>query len=131
MVHSREHGPLVIGARGTYYLRDDQVEGENPLASFGAHAAVHLRRTGSFSYLPDVLVNSAYDPETGEVAVFEELIGSHGGLGGTQCQPFLLHPATWKLSHEPIVGAGRLHAVLKAQVRVTSQNETNGGAAST
>ena len=29
-------------------------------------------------------VNSVYDPTNDEVAAFEELIGSHGGLGGTQ-----------------------------------------------
>src|SRR5262249_13035831 len=40
----------------------------------------------------DLVVNSLYDPKTGEVAAFEELVGSHGGLGGTQTQPFLLYP---------------------------------------
>ncbi len=131
MVRSAEHGPFVIGARGTYYLRDDRVEGENPLAHFGPRAAAHLRRTDRFSYVPDILVNSAYDPETGEVTAFEELVGSHGGLGGTQCQPFILHPAAWELDHRDIVGAERLHSVLKAQVRTTEQKKTEDGAAAT
>ncbi|MGZ4902906.1 MAG: hypothetical protein ACXV6K_10275 [Halobacteriota archaeon] len=130
MVHSAQHGPLAIGARGIHYLRDGRIEGEDPLAHFGPHAAAHLRRTDSFSYTPDILVNSTYDPETGEVAAFEELVGSHGGLGGTQGEPFILHPATWDLGSEAIVGAERLHRVLKAQVRTTEQKQMEGEASS-
>ena len=88
MVRSAQHGPLAIGARGIHYLHDNYVKGEDPLAHFGPYVAAHLRRTDSFSYTPDILVNSTHDPETGEVAAFEELVGSHGGLGGTQCGPF-------------------------------------------
>jgi hypothetical protein len=32
----------------------------------------------------DVVVNSLFEPETGHVAAFEELIGCHGGVGGPQ-----------------------------------------------
>ena len=47
------------------------------------------------THAPDLLLISQYDPELGEVAAFEELIGSHGGLGGPQTEPFILHPAEW------------------------------------
>ena len=97
LVNSEAHGPLVIGAHGKYHLRNDQVEGENPLATFGSHAAAHLKRTDGFNYVPDILVNSYYDPERDEVAAFEELIGSHGGLGGSQSKPFVLYPSEWDL----------------------------------
>jgi hypothetical protein len=113
MVHSEDHGPLVIGAKGRYYLATDRVEGENPLAPFGPTAAQHLRRADSFPDAPDVLVNSFYDAQTNEVAAFEELIGSHGGLGGWQVQAFLLHPAAWETGQTEIVGAEALHRVLK------------------
>ncbi len=116
MVHSEAHGPVVIGAGGKYYLTDDRVEGENPLAGFGANAAAHLRRTDSFPDAPDLLVNSFCNPETNEVAAFEELIGSHGGLGGWQMEPFLLYPAEWETGQEEIVGAEALHRVLKGWV---------------
>ena len=43
-------------------------------------------------HAPDPPLISQYDPELGEVAAFEELIGSHGGLGGHQTEPFILHP---------------------------------------
>ncbi len=46
-----------------------------------------------FATCPDIVVNSTYWADTDEVAAFEELVGSHGGLGGTQALPFVLHPA--------------------------------------
>ena len=113
MIRSQTAGPVILGARGTNYLQDGWVEGEDPLAGFGPHAAGHLRRTDSFPDAPDILVNSFYDPETNEVAAFEEQIGSHGGLGGWQTEPFLLYPAEWQVPEEKIVGAEALHRVLK------------------
>ena len=116
MVRSQAHGPIIFGAKGTHFLRDDRCEGESPLVSFGPRAADHLRRTDRFRYAPDILVNSVYDPESDEVAAFEELIGSHGGLGGTQCQPFVMFPAEWDLAQTEIVGAEQLHEVLKRKL---------------
>jgi putative membrane protein len=114
LVNSEAHGPLVLGARGKYYLRNDLVEGEDPLATFGPRAAAHLKRTDGFNNVPDILVNSYYDPERDEVAAFEELIGSHGGLGGGQSEPFVLYPSEWDLEKEEIIGAEALHGVLKS-----------------
>ena len=51
-----------------------------------------LKREDAMTHAPDLLLLSQYDPEMGEVAAFEELIGSHGGLGGPQTEPFILHP---------------------------------------
>jgi putative membrane protein len=115
-VHSEVHGPVVIGAEGRYYLKDGRVEGTNPLGPFGANAAKHLIRTDGFPDAPDILVNSFYDSETNEVAAFEELIGSHGGLGGWQTQPFLLFPAGLEMDREEIIGAEELFKVLKGWV---------------
>ena len=42
-----------------------------------------LKREDAMTHAPDLLLLSQYDPELGEVAAFEELIGSHGGLGGS------------------------------------------------
>ncbi len=47
----------------------------------------------------------AVDPVTGEVTGLEELIGSHGGLGGWQAEPFILVPAGLELTEGPLVGA--------------------------
>ena len=81
MVHSSKYGPIAIGGEGIHYLKDDTVEGKDPLENFGSRAVKHLMRTDNFEYTPDILVNSFYDPEKEEVAAFEELVGSHGGLG--------------------------------------------------
>lgn len=111
LVHSDEFGPVVIGPHGFRYLADDRVEGTDPLIPFGPNAADHLRRTDSFVNCPDILVNSFYDPESGEGAAFEELIGFHGGLGGSQTEPFLLVPSELGVPDTPIVGAASVHAL--------------------
>ena len=38
------------------------------------------------------MVNSFYDEQLDEGCAFEELISFHGGMGGPQTRPFLLHP---------------------------------------
>ena len=40
------------------------------------------------------MVNSFYDPQLEEGCAFEELISFHGGMGGPQTRPFILHPVT-------------------------------------
>jgi hypothetical protein len=116
LVRSESDGPVVIGGDGRYYLKEGRVEGENPLASFGPHAAQHLLRNDGFPDAPDLYVNSFYDPGTEEGAAFEEQIGFHGGLGGPQTQPFLLFPSELPLPDEPLVGAAAVHRVLKGWV---------------
>ncbi|VVB69227.1 Uncharacterised protein [uncultured archaeon] len=105
-----------MGAGGIYYLDLDRLEGLDPLSGFGPRAANHLRRTASFKHLPDILVNSFYDPKKDEVAAFEELIGNHGGLGGNQSHAFLLYLSEWNLEKEEIVGAEQLHSILKSKL---------------
>jgi len=113
MLRSQEHGPVVIGAGGRHYLAEARVEGEDPLAGFGPNAAEHLRRTDSFPDAPDILINSFFNAETNEVAAFEELIGSHGGMGGYQTQPFLLYPAELQIEEGELVGAAAVYRQFK------------------
>ncbi len=112
MVRSHGEGALVIGAHGRRRLRDDTVQGEDPLAPFDDTAAAHLRRHDRFPHCPDILVNCMYDPVTDEVAPFEEFMGSHGGLGGPQTHPFAVIPAHWSDPPAPIVGVEAMHAQL-------------------
>jgi uncharacterized membrane protein YvlD (DUF360 family) len=116
MVTDHEEGGIVIGKRGVYFLDSDTFEGENPLEPYGALAAHHLRRTNSFAACPDVLVISTYWHETDEVAAFEELVGNHGGLGGTQRKPFVLHPTEFDPGEDLIVGAAELNAKLRSWI---------------
>lgn len=113
MVRSQEQGTLVIGAAGHRRLKDDAVEGEDPLVHFDPTVADHLRRHDSFPHCPDLLVNSMYDPAADEVAPFEEFMGSHGGLGGPQTKPFAVIPTDWREPAGPIVGVEAMHGVLR------------------
>jgi hypothetical protein len=114
LVRSEEKGGVVIGKEGIYYLDNDSVEGENPLTVFGPHAVEHLRELDSYGNVPDVVVNSFYKPETGEVAAFEELVGSHGGLGGPQNRPFLLYPTHLQPEGLPeLIGTTSINRVLR------------------
>jgi putative membrane protein len=116
MVNSQNQGSIVLSGKGRYFLKDDKVEGENPLATFGEHAAMHLRRTNSFNHVPDILVMSMFDTEKNEVAAFEELVGSHGGLGGDQSKPFIMYPSEWNLDNEEIIGAERVYQVFMKKI---------------
>ena len=117
VVRSSEKGDMVIGKNGTYYLDSDEIEGENPLEGFGKNIARHIKRNSSFKYTPDILVNSFYDEENDEVCAFEELVGSHGGAGGSQSKPFILYPSEWKIDDEEIVGAESIYRILKDNLK--------------
>ena len=113
LVRSEEEGAVVLGADGKLRFGDGAVEGENPLAPYGPNAADHVRRTDGFPHCPDIVVNSTYWAETDEVAAFEELVGSHGGMGGEQSYPFALVPSEWELPGEPVVGAETMHGHMR------------------
>ena len=112
LVRSSEHGPVALGANGTHYLVDGRIDGEDPLASFSVNAPRHLLRTDGFTHVADIMVGSFYDPELDEGCAFEELICFHGGIGGVQTRPFILHPAHLEGPPEPIVGAASVHGIL-------------------
>ena len=104
MGRSSERGSMVMGKSGIHYLDDGSITGEDPMLPFGPYAEVGMKRIDGMEHCPDLVAISLLDTATDEVAAFEELIGSHGGLGGTQTQPFILHPSEWTID-EPIVGA--------------------------
>ena len=116
MVRSSEHGAVAIGHRGTRYLDEDRVEGEDPTTQFGPNTILSLKREDAMTHAPDLLLLSQYDPELGEVAAFEELIGSHGGLGGPQTMPFILHPSEWTLDEEVPLGAPSVYRNLRSWI---------------
>ena len=98
------------------------MEGNNPLDPFGEHAARVLRRALSQPEAPDLYVNSVVDPVTNDVAAFEGLVGSHGGLGGWQDHAMLLGPADLMQGlPERIEGADELHRVLVGMLEAAGQ----------
>ncbi len=114
LVRSERSGAIAVSKGGTRFLDEDRVEGEDPLAPFGPHAAEHLRRTDGFPHCADLMLNSTFWPEFGEVAAFEELVGSHGGMGGTQSFPFVLHPSDLAWPEGDVVGAESVHRIFCA-----------------
>ncbi|MDQ0773354.1 uncharacterized membrane protein YvlD (DUF360 family) [Streptomyces aurantiacus] len=126
LVRSEEHGGLVLGAHGAEIPLDELDENPGPLAEFGPGAADAVRRTHTFPHAADIMVNSWYDPEEGEVLAFEEQIGSHGGLGGAQGRPFLMSPLALSAPVSDaedsedggeLVGAEQVHRVLRRWLR--------------
>ncbi len=105
--------PVALGKGGSRNLHTGVVKGLDPLQPFadgsappGGAAAEGLgpvgsaslddriwqvRRIADFPHAGDLIVNSPVYPD-GTVAAMEELIGSHGGMGGEQTDAFLLHP---------------------------------------
>jgi hypothetical protein len=116
LVKSEDRGSVVLGPNGAMMLEDGLVVGENPLARYGVNALKHLRRTDGFRDVPDILVHSAWNPDTGETPAFEELVGSHGGLGGYQTRPFLMYPRNLCPGDSPIIGAEDMYRRLKRWV---------------
>ena len=113
LVRSDEDGPVVIGRDGLQVLQTQTVAGKDPLEPFGASGRWQVLQTDSFPHCADIMVNSMWDPQTEEVAAFEHLVGSHGGLGGEQTHPFVLYPSGLPAPAGPIRGADELHQVFR------------------
>ena len=116
LVRSEQHGAVVLGGSRRAVPRRGPGRGEDPLAPFSPTAAAHLpaptgSRTSRTSWS-----GSFYDPVLDEGCAFEELISFHGGLGGLQTRPFILHPAGLPLSasrssaRRPCTGSSRAGA---------------------
>jgi hypothetical protein len=116
LIRTEAHGSIVVGREGINFLAEGRVEGVDPVAQYGGMAREAFLRLDGMDHVPDLSVISLYDPEYDEVAAFEELIGSHGGLGGPQTQPVILYPSDWVLDEE-LVGAPAAPAVGGAGAR--------------
>lgn len=114
-------GGVVLGRKGKYFLKSGTTVGKNPLAPFGPNAIRHVKRTHSFENCGDIMVNGYYDPILGEISAFEELVGSHGGMGGDQAYPFVMFPSNWKYPSAPIIGAENIHVLCKSWLKNLGQ----------
>jgi hypothetical protein len=90
--------PAVFGKNGARNLHTGDVVGEDPLIPFGdvELRAWQVRRIADFPNAGDLILNSTLY-EDGTVAAMEELIGSHGGLGGEQTDAFIFHPGDMEI----------------------------------
>lgn len=113
LVRDDEDRPVVLGGSGSRRLDDGRLDGEDPLAPYGAHAATVVARTDRFPHCADIMLNSTYWQDSDEVAAFEDLVGSHGGLGGDQCRPFVMAPQALRWPEGEVVGAEAVHGILR------------------
>jgi hypothetical protein len=107
-----DDGPIVFGTAGTHRLRDGVVDGIDPLLPYGPLAAADLLRHQEAAHVGDLVLISAVDPVTHEVAAFEELVGSHGGLGGWQTEAMLVYPSHWPVADGELHGSDAVHRQL-------------------
>src|SRR6186997_1250878 len=98
-------GAVVLGSDGSQRLGDGHVEGIDPLLPFGEGAAMQMSHLDGVAHVGDLALISRIDVGTDEVAAFEELIGSHGGLGGWQTRATLVYPSEWPDPEAPLLGA--------------------------
>ncbi|MBB4695629.1 alkaline phosphatase family protein [Paractinoplanes abujensis] len=104
-----EDGPVALGGSGSHSLRDGVVRGIDPLLPYGPRARHDLLRHQEAAHVGDLVLISCVDPVTEEVAAFEELVGSHGGLGGWQTDAVLVHPARWPTTEAELDGPDAVH----------------------
>ncbi len=93
--------PVAMSKNGTRNLHTGEIEGEDPLLMYAPSEgygestvetrAWQVQRVMDFPHAGDLMVISTVY-EDGTVAALEELIGSHGGLGGEQTDAFIFHP---------------------------------------
>lgn len=93
--------PVAIGKNGQRNLHSDEVTGEDPLKVYAPSQgygvaslekrAWQVRRVMDFPHAGDLMLISTVYAD-GTVAALEELIGSHGGIGGEQTDAFIFHP---------------------------------------
>jgi uncharacterized membrane protein YvlD (DUF360 family) len=124
LVHSAAHGPVVLGRSGEHYLASGRIVDGDPLLAFGPRAAESLQRLDGFPNTGDLVVIGPYDAEIDQVVSYENLVGSHGGLGGQQGEPFLLHPVELAVADAPIVGAPAVYAELRRWLEVLAAGGT-------
>ena len=119
----RGDGSLVAhGARGWRRVTEAGTadgEGEDPVATYGRLAAADLAALDRRDHVGDLVLLGAMDRSLGEVVAFEELVGSHGGLGGWQTEALLIHPASWQVDPgHPLTGTQVHDALLRRLVEL-------------
>jgi hypothetical protein len=103
-------GWRVLGNGGAGY-------GADPLEPYGREAEQALLQLDRRAHVGDLVLLGRTDPQLGEVVSFEELVGSHGGLGGGQTRAILVAPQDWSLPAPEVQADGRtVHDLLAGRL---------------
>ncbi len=114
VAYAGEDHPVALGKDGTRDLCTGAVTDRDPLQSYDSAdlRAAQLLRMAQFPHAGDLIVNSTLYAD-GQVASFEEMVGSHGGLGGEQTDAFILHPVDMVVP--PVSNSAEVFSLLDAR----------------
>lgn len=103
---------IVMGRSGRLILGqgDHILHGDDPLVGLDDPDAVtrELIRLTAHPHSGDLMLLGAWD-DHGKVVTFEEQVGTHGGLGGPQEWPFIVHPAATPLDSQALASPRDLY----------------------
>ncbi|SDI96070.1 Type I phosphodiesterase / nucleotide pyrophosphatase [Frankineae bacterium MT45] len=126
---SAEGDLLAVGAEGWRRVQSDATtsggEGDDPLEVFGASAAADVIALFAREHVGDLVLLGRFDPSTAEVVAFEELVGSHGGLGGGQTDAVFIHPSDWDVPAAAPLSGRQVHDVLVARLPRSGDDAAN------
>ena len=128
LVRDPDGAPLMIGKDGIRDLETGEVRGEaDPLTPYWDTElwSRELSRLTRGAMSGDLIVNGALRDRQ-RVVVFEEQVGSHGGLGGPQNYPFVLLPATFGTVRGDLQSPEALHAHLSRHLPGAEDRAGNG-----
>lgn len=98
MVRAADGAVRVYGSEGWRLLDGrNSACAADPLEPYGPDAEPSLLQLDRRAHVGDLVLLGRADPALGEVVSFEELVGSHGGLGGGQTRAILVAPHDWAL----------------------------------
>lgn len=120
---------VVLGSAGWRVLADGRAiggEGVDPLAAYGERAAGDLEVLERREHVGDLVLFGRHDPNLGDVAAFEELVGSHGGLGGLQTSALLVHPAALDVPPGDLDGQDVFEALRSRQRTLGLRDDESG-----
>jgi uncharacterized membrane protein YvlD (DUF360 family) len=114
VAYTGEDHPVALGKDGARDLSTGVVTDRDPLQPYGSPdlRAAQLLRMAQFPHAGDLIINSALYAD-GQVASFEEMVGSHGGLGGEQTDAFMLHPVDMVVP--PVSNSAEVFSLLDAR----------------
>lgn len=128
VVDTRDRGLVAVGEAGVRLLEpvlagsSALVDGTDPVPGLGPRAAEDLARAARLPCTGDLMVVSAVTP-SGHVHAFEGQVGSHGGLGGAQSWPFLLHPVEWAVDESDRTDVAGRRVLVGAEPGARSSHE--------
>ncbi len=114
LVRTQDGQTLALGEAGERDLAAAPGSGPDPLSPYGPNALDLLAAASSLTLAGDLMLLGSVDDPSGQIVDFEELVGSHGGLGGWQTEAFLLCPAAWEPAADPLGGAVAVYHQLRA-----------------